>query len=79
MSYSTENLRLILKIASLAERDLRSDLDSDEEQYREPEEQEQEQGLSSIGATYLSEAFMEVTRLKNATQKLIEEREKSNV
>jgi len=77
MSYSTENLRLILKIASLAERDLRSDLDSDEEQYRELEEQEQ--GLSSIGATYLSEAFMEVTRLKNATQKLIEEREKSNV
>ena len=77
MSYSTENLRLILKIASLAEVDLRSDLDSDEEQYRQNEEQEQ--GLSSIGATYLSEAFMEVTRLKNATQKLIEEREKSNV
>ena len=77
MSYSTENLKLILKIASLAERDLRSDLDSDEEQYRQTEEQEQ--GLSSIGATYLSEAFMEVTRLKNATQKLIEEREKSNV
>jgi len=75
MSYSTENLRLILKIASLAERDLRSDLDSDEEQYRELEEQEQ--GLSSIGAIYLSEAFMEVTRLKNATQKLIEEREKA--
>jgi len=75
MSYSTENLKLILKIASLAERDLRSDLDSDEEQYRQTEEQEQ--GLSSIGATYLSEAFMEVTRLKNATQKLIEEREKA--
>tara|TARA_R110000737_G_C14374867_1_gene449469 strand:- start:194 stop:427 length:234 start_codon:yes stop_codon:yes gene_type:complete len=77
MSYSTENLKLILKIVSLAEVDLRSDLDSDEEQYRQNEEQEQ--GLSSIGATYLSEAFMEVTRLKNATQKLIEEREKSNV
>ena len=75
MSYSIENLKLILKIASLAERDLRSDLDSDEEQYRQIEEQEQE--LSSIGATYLSEAFMEVTRLKNATQKLIEEREKA--
>ena len=74
MSYSIENLKLILKIASLAELDLRSDLDSDEEQYRQPEEQEQ--GLSNIVATYLSDAFSEVTRLKNATKKLIEEREK---
>ena len=72
--YSIENLKLILKIASLAERDLRSDLDSDEEQYRQPEEQEQ--GLSNIGATYLSDAFSEVTRLKKVTQKLIEHREK---
>ncbi len=64
--YSIENLRLILKIASLAERDLRFDLDSDEQQ-----------GLSNIGATYLSDASREVTRLKNATQKLIEEREKA--
>ena len=68
MSYSTENLRLILKIASVAERDLRSDLDSDEEQYR--------QTFSLLGATYISDAFREVTRLKNSTQKLIEEREK---
>lgn len=67
--YSIENLRLILKIASLAERDLRSDLDSD----LAPIE---EQGLSNIGATYLSDAFNEVTQLKNATQKLIEHREK---
>ena len=67
MSYSIENLRLILKIASLAERDLRSDLDFDEEQ---------EQVLSNIGATYLSDAFSEITLLKNATQKLIEHREK---
>jgi len=72
MSYSIENLRLILKIASLAELDLRSDLDSDDPLYRQPEEQ----GLSNIGATYLSDAFSEVTRLKNATQKLIEHREK---
>ena len=72
--YSIENLKLILKIASLAELDLRSDLDSDEEQYRQPEEQER--GLSNIGATYLSDAFSEITRLKNATQKLIEHREK---
>ena len=75
--YSIENLKLILKIASLAERDLRADLDSEEEQYRgggEPEEEER--GLSNIGATYLSDAFIEVTRLKNATKKLIEEREK---
>ena len=77
MSYSIENLRLILKIVSLAERDLRSDLDSDEtvrllwssEQYR--------QTSSLLGATYISDAFREVTRLKNATQKLIEEKEQS--
>jgi len=68
MSYSTENLRFILKIASLAERDLRSDLDPDEEQYRRT--------FPLLGATYLSDAFREVARLKNATQKLIEEREK---
>ena len=69
--YSIENLRLILKIASLAERDLRSDLDSDLRS-----DEDQEQGLSNIGATYLSDAFSEITRLKNATQKLIEHREK---
>ena len=69
MSYSIENLRLILKIASLAERDLRSDLDSDEEHYL--------QTSSLLGATYISDAFREVTRLKNATQKLIEEKEQS--
>ena len=67
MSYSIENLRLILKIASLAEHDLRSDLDSDEEQYRET--------FSLLGATYLSDAFREVARLKNVTQKLIEEKD----
>ena len=75
--YSIENLKLILKIASLAELDLRSDLDSEEEQYRgagEPEEEERR--LSNIGATYLSDAFSEITRLKNATKKLIEHREK---
>ena len=69
--YSIENLRLILKIASLAERDLRSDLDSDLRS-----DEDQEQGLSNIGATYLSDAFSEITRLKNATKKLIEHREK---
>ena len=69
MSYSIENLRLILKIASLAERDLRSDLDSDEEHYL--------QTSSLLGATYMSDAFRDVTRLKNATQKLIEEKEQS--
>ena len=73
MSYSIENLKLILKIASLAERDLRADLDF-EEHYRQPDEEERE--LSSIGATYLSDAFSEVTRLKKVTQKLIEHREK---
>ena len=66
MSYSIENLRLILKIASLAERDLRSDLDSDEEHYL--------QTSSLLGASYMSDAFRDVIRLKNATQKLIEEK-----
>ena len=69
MSYSIENLRLILKIASLAERDLRSDLDSDEEHYL--------QTSSLLGASYMSDAFRDVIRLKNATQKLIEEKEQS--
>ena len=64
MSYSIQELKLIKKLACLAEHDLRSDLDGDRE-------------LSSVGATYLSDAFREVTRLKNATQKLIEEREKA--
>jgi hypothetical protein len=32
------------------------------------------QTSSLLGATYISDAFREVTRLKNATQKLIEEK-----
>jgi hypothetical protein len=69
MSYSIQELKLIKKLACLAEHDLRSDLDSDEEHYL--------QTSSLLGATYISDAFREVTRLKNATQKLIEEREKA--
>ena len=59
MSYSIENLKLIFKVAALAERDFRADLESEE--------------LSNIGATYLSKAFDEVSSLKIATQKLIQE------
>jgi hypothetical protein len=77
MSYSIENLRLILKIASLAERDLRSDLDSDETVRLLWPSEHYLQTSSLLGATYISDAFREVTRLKNATQKLIEEKEQS--
>jgi len=59
MSYSIENLKLIFKMAASAERDFRADLESEE--------------LSDIGATYLSRAFDEVSSLKIATQKLIQE------
>ena len=69
MSYSIQELKLIKKLACLAERDLRNDLDSDEEHYL--------QTSSLLGASYMSDAFRDVIRLKNATQKLIEEKEQS--
>lgn len=69
--YTIDDLKLIKRIIDLAEFDLREDLDAEEEQYRRSNEDER--GLSSISSSYLSQLFSDVQKLKELTDKLIEE------
>ena len=74
--YSMQNLKLILKIADSVVSDLREDLDSIEDRFRNDDMEET--GLSSFGSQTLSDNWRSVLHLKTLTQKLIDEMESKN-
>tara|TARA_B110000914_G_C15155164_1_gene305738 strand:+ start:316 stop:555 length:240 start_codon:yes stop_codon:yes gene_type:complete len=74
--YSMQNLKLILKIADSVRSDLREDLDSIEDRFRNDDMEET--GLSSFGSQILSDHWSSVLHLKTLTQKLIDEMEPKN-
>tara|TARA_R110000822_G_scaffold148034_2_gene286974 strand:+ start:559 stop:792 length:234 start_codon:yes stop_codon:yes gene_type:complete len=71
--YSMQDLKLILKITDSVVSDLREDLDSLKDRFRNDDMEET--GLSSFGTETLLSEWRCVLRLKMITQKLIDEME----